>query len=520
MYEKPREVDDTDAALLARAARGSRDALAGIARRYVAFVYNTAVRHVRDTHLAEDVTQAVFLILARKAHRIKPGTLLHAWLFATTRFAARNALRMQARRAHHESKAAAVSATGAAAEKSEPVPILIGALLDDALAALGDTDRSAVLLSYFGEKNWREVGAAIGASEDAARKRVGRAVAQMRAFFVRRGVHVSAAAVATSLTAAARASAPAGLVESVACCAAAPALSGSAAAQGVIAMMISAKLKLAAAFALPLVLTIGIAGAMVMRHAQDKPTSGAAAAGATDAAAHSVVLDGDVAVELLEVSGMHGDQTWGGDGKPVRRGDRDPDVRGVGAGVGAGPGHVIVARVVAPGADDMDTRWQVKPSRTTTINHRRHDDAEYAYISMEPEPDQRTVTIRVEIARGEWRTAAAREGTDGMVMTGSVAFGEVHEADGRCAMTVTDEMIDHQSHVVAVDVNGQEHPAHYKGSAIGKAFRQHNVEFPLPAADIERIDLRTRPYDQWVELKNVSLAPDRDAGFAVKSSAP
>jgi hypothetical protein len=256
---------------------------------------------------------------------------------------------------------------------------------------------------------------------------------------------------------------------------------------------------------------------MVMHRAQDKPPAATAAAPA-DGAAHSVALAGGIAAELLEVSGLHGAKSWGGDGKPAPRGERDADVRGAGAGVGAGPGHVIVTRVVAPQGSDLDVRWKVSPSRTTTINHREHDDGHYAYISMEPARDQKAVTLRVEIAQGEWKAAAAREGTDGMVMTGSVAFGEVYEIDGRCATTVTDEMIDHQAHVVAVDVNGQEHPAHYKGSAIGKGFRQSSVEFDLPAADIARIELRVRPYDQWVEFKNVSLVPDQNAGFQIASS--
>ena len=74
----------TDAELLEAAARGERDALGRIARRYVVFVYNAALRQVHDDkHLAEDVTQAVFVILSRKVHRLKRGTLLHGWLFTT-----------------------------------------------------------------------------------------------------------------------------------------------------------------------------------------------------------------------------------------------------------------------------------------------------------------------------------------------------------------------------------------------------------------------------------------------------
>ena len=508
-----------DAALLAAAAGGSREALAQIARRYVPFVYNTAVRHVRDAHLAEDVTQAVFVILSRKVRNLNRGTLLHAWLFTTTRYAARNALRMQSRRTHHETKAAATTPVSSV-EKTGPVPDSVEAELDDALAALGETDRSAVLLSYFGGKSWREVGEAIGSSEDAARKRVNRAVAQMRAFFVRRGLHVSTAAVAAGLASAARGAAPVGLVESVACGMTAPvtigAGAGGATVSGVISMMAWANVKIAASFAAGLLMTIGLAGAMVMYRAPEKS---AAPATAPVAASASVTLRDDVKVELLEVSGLHGARSWNGDGTPAQRVELDPDVRGAGAGVGAGPGHSIVARVTVPESLDIDTRFSVKPARTTTIYYRQHGDEQYAYVSTEPQKDQRTINVRVEIASGEWKTSAQREGTDGIVMTGSVAFGEMYEIEGKCATTISDELIDQQAKVVAVDMNGQEHPAAYRGAGLGKFFRQSNVEFDIPATEIDRIEFRTRPYDQWVEFKNITLVPDKNNGFEVTSSA-
>jgi hypothetical protein len=126
--------------------------------------------------------------------------------------------------------------------------------------------------------------------------------------------------------------------------------------------------------------------------------------------------------------------------------------------------------------------------------------------------------VRVEIASGEWKVAAQREGTEGIVMTGSVAFGEMFELDGRCKTTISDELIDHQAQIVAIDVNGQEHPGSYSGSAMGKFFRQSNVEFDVPTSEIDRIEFRTRPYDQWVEFKNVTLVPGQNLGFQVTSS--
>jgi DNA-directed RNA polymerase specialized sigma24 family protein len=122
---------------------GSEPAFAELVGRYVDVVYGSARRQVRDAHLAEDVTQAVFIVLAKKAAAIRPETL-PGWLIKATTYASKNALQSQARRQRHERKAAEMfSTTTANASGSEPD---IAPLLDAALLRLGSLDRTIVTL--------------------------------------------------------------------------------------------------------------------------------------------------------------------------------------------------------------------------------------------------------------------------------------------------------------------------------------------------------------------------------------
>ena len=239
---------------------GSETAFRDLVTRYVDLVHSAAVRLVNgDTHLAEDVTQTVFADLAKLARTLSGDVMLGGWLHRHTCYVASKTLRAERRRLARERQAVEMNSLEdhSAANLATVAPIL-----DDAINQLGAEDRAAILLRFFEQHDFKSVGEALGSNEEAARKRVDRALDKLESLLKRRGVAFSAAALASTLSAHAVSAAPAGLAITISSVALTGAAAGGGATLTIIQIMSMTKLKVGIASA---IIVAGVAVPWVMQ---------------------------------------------------------------------------------------------------------------------------------------------------------------------------------------------------------------------------------------------------------------
>lgn len=249
---------------------GSETAFRELVEQHLKLVYSVAMRMANgDAHLAQDISQIVFSNLARKAHSLPADVVLAGWLHQDTRFTALEFLRKERRRVNREKEAALMYEM----EASEPEVdwSRVRPVLDEALGELHQEDRHALLLRFFGERNLAQVGAALGIAEDAARKRVGRALDKLRVRLSSRGITTTASALSLALTTHAGETVPPGLGAQLAHVAFAASGAGTTTITGIITAMSSAKITSLLITAAVLLMVSGVALKLHKDHAESAP---------------------------------------------------------------------------------------------------------------------------------------------------------------------------------------------------------------------------------------------------------
>ncbi len=187
--------------------QGEQTAFADLVRRHVDLVFGTALRKVGDAGAAQEVAQNVFVALARKAWRFAPDDSLPAWLHKTALLESKAWLRGELRRRRREETATQLGTTMRTPEDQPAFQALLP-FLDEALLSLREKDRDALLLRFYENRPLRDVGSAFGVDEDAAQKRVQRALEKLAQFFHRRGFRTATLAATTAALKATAASTP------------------------------------------------------------------------------------------------------------------------------------------------------------------------------------------------------------------------------------------------------------------------------------------------------------------------
>jgi RNA polymerase sigma factor (sigma-70 family) len=527
----------TDQELLERFRHGrDQEALGEIVRRYIGLVHSAARRQVRDAHLAADITQAVFIVLVRKADSIGRDAILPAWLFTVTRHAVANARRMLARRRFHETQMASLSPPEPAAPPADASAELadeIRSVLDDGIAHLSSVERSSLLMHFFGEKTHKQVGEALGLSEDAARKRIARGLEKLRTYLSqRRGATASGTAIASVLAAERAAGAAVAsqvsLISSTANLAVladsvgAPAISTvtRAIAQGAARTIRASRVKLAAAVGVAALLLLCVTSMLAYakrtasssppRHAMNSPQA-ARAPGVTAPTSqpdYSIALSDGATVRFLGASPFPADEgSWfSADGRAIEL----PDARllNVNLPTAVPPNYEVALRIEHAPPDGM--RLHVAGAVAGANEVIRDGDATIlvCVFTLMGSPD--SANLELGIANSRWKTVAThdrpRESQELVApQIGPVSFEPVVE-EGRGATVIARHRPFEDPHqIIAIDQAGKEHlPTHIAVQTLGPTITTA-CTFDLPPQRIAKAAFQIRPFTRLVQIQDVAL---------------
>ena len=516
----------------------SQDAFAELVHRYMDSVYSAARRQVRDGQLAEDVAQAVFIILARKAKNLKDRESLAGWIMKTTHLASLDALKAESRRRRHEQRAAVLNQSRMEQAMSSPFEE-IAPELDRAMSRLGEGDRSALTLRYLQGKTTSETAECLGISEPAAAKRIFRAVHHLRKILLRNSAIAPAVALAAVLDQIPRVSAPAALVANAIAAAttgsAAPA--GLAIAKGVLHMMtfhkILAAMLLIAAFAGLTGVGIGTVKLFGDQTAPPPAQPPAAPAAPLDLPpVSSATLANGVSIQVLGIgeNPSTGKQWWLANGDLLDT----PPYASMGVRVSPDPGYIAREIAVAindsvnGSADHATVRWSATESRnasSTDVVDRAGNQIAEVHAQAFTLPDRPAgITVKAEVAAGKWNTvttASAIGGSSQSGPTNSFLFSNTFIVNHRTHIVVACTGLRPSRpdvRLVAIDLAGKIVPAVGTNSLSTDSGYVAEFSVALPQNSIREWQLQTRPFDQWIEIRNVSLHPGRKTNVTTATS--
>ncbi|HEX3358042.1 MAG TPA: sigma-70 family RNA polymerase sigma factor [Tepidisphaeraceae bacterium] len=527
-------------------------ALGELVRRYGRLVYRFALRQVRDPHLAEDITQAVFIVLVQKARSIRADVVLASWFFTVTRHAASNARRMEARRRHHETKKAAMMEETCAS--TEPADERTQSLIFDAVSKLSSMDQSAVVLRYFQDQPVSEVAKSLAVSEDAARKRLSRALDKLHSFLENRGVTNAQDALALGLAHGISIAAPPALAKSIVNVALISNSTGGASAPAVnIANKVSHMITLAhqlklAGVAAGILLVIAVAAAPLLEKSPaTAPSSQPAAAepvamavqAAPDASGEvTAVVNKDISIHVLGVAPFEGDaDSWFGiDGNPIKM--PNADIPKSHMQMDPPPTHQILLRIERPQGVTVRPRMIDSVGGGGGGGFGLGGNTDFSQLTFTPAPGEKTATLRVLIADDPWQTILTnekiQEGGDFETKDfGTFSFQPVIEQDmammpgmpmhgaKHATVVFTSSNIRVPMEVVVIDDAGKQHASVGNGMMVNGQSTQVTNSFNVPLDKIKKVVVMVRPFTKMVEISDISLAKGQITKPQIKiSDAP
>jgi RNA polymerase sigma factor (sigma-70 family) len=523
IYGVMSDCSESDLALLrAWVTRRDREAAGCLVRRHFNFVQSVARRRVgNDEHLAEDVTQAVFILLLNNAHKIRTEAGMSSWLYATTGYAASNALKMLRRRRHHEEQHAMRAQSPplptpyVAAESADLQP-----LVHEAIDQLTRADRLCVVMSFLQEKTHDEVAAAMGVSPAAARKRISRAVERMREFLAARGMVVPATAIPATLAIKQAIISPA-LVESTLNVAILAQSTGAGPA-GIIAkavsnMMFATKMKIAASVALMLMfggLVTGQVVKMIAEPAAQTPVAISTPAAPSpnpggDLADNGVVdLGGGVVVQFVGVTPFDGNQWNDINGWPIDPPEGVKSPRG-NVGIVPRPTHRALVRIKAP--IDVDVfLTALGPGSMQTGSSGVPGGRKDYQLAFSPAPGTTSISIDVWIADGLWtQMRSPHIYGDGMMSMTMNGFGAtltpLIDQNGQSMVFLSTSTTKGLKRISVVGIDGKIYPGQSQGRAGAGGFDTEEFVFPLSSKQVKSLMIQTRAYNKHVIAENIAV---------------